>query len=190
MAEENTEEEGKKSNLVLYIAIGVGGIVLLAVGLVIGYLLFGGAPDPSEEVTEIIEEQVAAENETEGEGEEVETGPKRMEIAEPPEYETTYWPFPQDITVNLSNSRKFVQISMSLSTQYDSQVIENIEAHVPALQSVAIAVIADFEESMMKTRKGKDELRIAIRDALNEELVLLTRFGGIEQIHFTKFIIQ
>lgn len=120
----------------------------------------------------------------------METGPKRMEIAEPPEYETTYWPFPQDITVNLSNSRKFVQISMSLSTQYDSQVIENIEAHVPALQSVAIAVIADFEESMMKTRKGKDELRIAIRDALNEELVLLTRFGGIEQIHFTKFIIQ
>ena len=190
MAEENTEEEGKKSNLMLYIGIGVGGVVLLAVGLLVGYLLFGTQPDPSEEVTEIIEEQKAAEEPAEGvEGEE-ELGPKRMEVEEPPEFETTYWPFPQAITVNLANSRKFAQIQMTISTQYDSKVLENIEAHVPALQSVAIAVIADFEESQLKTRDGKDKLRYAIRDALNESLVELTRFGGIEHIHFTNFIIQ
>ena len=48
----------------------------------------------------------------------------------------------------------------------------------------------NFEESQLKTRDGKDKLRYAIRDALNESLVELTRFGGIEHIHFTNFIIQ
>ena len=190
MAEDNNEEEGKKSNLLLYVGLGVGGVVLLAVGLLVGYLLFGTQPDPSEEVTEIIEEQTAADNPAEGEEALEDTGPKKMEVDEPPEFETTYWPFPENITTNLANGRKFAQIQMTLSTQYDSKVIENIEAHLPALQSVAIAVIADFEESQLKSRKGKDELRFAIRDALNEELVVLTRFGGIEQIHFTNFVIQ
>ena len=191
---EDTNEEGKKSPLVLYIAIGVGGVVLLAVVLLVGYLLFGQAPDPSEQVSEIIEqqeaEQAAEAGEAEGEGEGEPEGPKKKEVIEPAEFATTYWPFPQPITVNLTNSRKIVQIEMSISTQYDAKVIENIEMHVPALQSVAIAVIAEFQEGQVKTRDGKRELRDAIRDALNEELLELSNFGGIEHVHFTSFIVQ
>ena len=33
MAEENTEEEGKKSNLMLYIGIGVGGVLYTAMAI-------------------------------------------------------------------------------------------------------------------------------------------------------------
>ena len=48
MAEE-VEEEQKKSNLLKIIIFVVGGILLIAVGLGIGYFLFGGEPeqDPS-----------------------------------------------------------------------------------------------------------------------------------------------
>jgi flagellar FliL protein len=185
---EDTNEEGKKSPLVLYIAIGVGGVVLLAVGLIVGYLLFGQAPDPSEQVTEIIEQQEAEEAAEAGEGGEGEgepEGPKKKEVLEPATFDTTYWPFPAPVTVNLTNSRKIVQIEMSISTQYDAKVIENIEMHIPALQSTAIAVIAEFQEGQVKTREGKRELRDAIRDALNEELLELSNFGGIEHVHFT-----
>ena len=56
MAEE-VEEEPKKSNLLKIIIFVVGGILLIAVGLGIGYFLFGGEPepDPSAEVNQIIE---------------------------------------------------------------------------------------------------------------------------------------
>ena len=56
MAEE-VEEEPKKSNLLKIIIFVVGGFLLIAVGLGIGYFIFGGEPeqDPSAEVNQIIE---------------------------------------------------------------------------------------------------------------------------------------
>merc|ERR1712100_1000822 len=56
MAEE-VEEEPKKSNLIKIIIFVVGGFLLIAVGLGIGYFVFGGdpEPDPSAEVNQIIE---------------------------------------------------------------------------------------------------------------------------------------
>ena len=56
MAEE-VEEEPKKSNLLKIIIFVVAGLLLIVVGLGIGYLIFGGEPepDPSAEVNQIIE---------------------------------------------------------------------------------------------------------------------------------------
>ena len=66
MAEE-VEEEPKKSNLLKIIIFVVGGILLIAVGLGIGYFLFGGEPepDPSAEVNQIIEGKEAEKKKTE-----------------------------------------------------------------------------------------------------------------------------
>ena len=56
MAEE-LEEEPKKSGLIKIVIFAVAGILLLVIGLGIGYLMFGGEPetDPSAEVNQIIE---------------------------------------------------------------------------------------------------------------------------------------
>ena len=56
MAEE-VEEEQKKGGLIKIIIFVVAGIMLVAVGLGIGYFIFGGEPepDPSAEVNQIIE---------------------------------------------------------------------------------------------------------------------------------------
>ncbi len=49
---EVVEEEPKKSPLIKILMFVIGGILLLVIGLGIGYLLFGGEPetDPSSEV--------------------------------------------------------------------------------------------------------------------------------------------
>ena len=57
MAEENNEENGKKSPIKLILMI-VGGIVLLGAGLGIGILVGGGeSSDPSTEISQIIEKE-------------------------------------------------------------------------------------------------------------------------------------
>ena len=57
MAEENNEENGKKSPIKLILMI-VGGIVLLGAGLGIGILVGGGeSSDPSTEISQIIEKK-------------------------------------------------------------------------------------------------------------------------------------
>ena len=66
MAEE-VEEEPKKSGLIKIIIFVVAGILLIVIGLGIGYLMFGGEPepDPSAEVNQIIEGKEAEKKEKE-----------------------------------------------------------------------------------------------------------------------------
>ena len=57
MAEENNQENEKKSPIKLILMI-VGGIVLLGAGLGIGILMGGGeSSDPSTEISQIIEKE-------------------------------------------------------------------------------------------------------------------------------------
>ena len=58
MADENTEEKKKGGILKLLMFIG-GGILLIGIGLGVGFFLFGGKPaDPSAEIEEIIERKM------------------------------------------------------------------------------------------------------------------------------------
>ena len=51
MADEEVEEKKSKGGLLKIILFVVGGIVLIAVGLGVGYFVFGSSqPDPSEEL--------------------------------------------------------------------------------------------------------------------------------------------
>ena len=72
MAEDNNQENEKKSPLKLILMI-VGGIVLLGLGLGIGILMGGDDSDPSSEITDYREKEnpEANESESEEEGEEV-----------------------------------------------------------------------------------------------------------------------
>ena len=113
MAEANQEEQPKKSGVVKIILFIFGGVLLIVIGLGIGYFLFGGEPetDPSAEVNQIIEGEPKpnkGDEEKKGEGEEEgEDGIIKKNVKEVPEvdaYETTYFEFPGDFTTNLKNS--------------------------------------------------------------------------------------
>ena len=101
MAEE-VEEEPKKSGLLKIIIFVVAGLLLIVIGLGIGYFIFGGEPepDPSAEVNQIIEGKNTKEKETSGEDDtkegevEGEDGVLQKNVKSIPEvnsYETTYF---------------------------------------------------------------------------------------------------
>ena len=200
MAEE-VEEEPKKSNLLKIIIFVVAGLLLIVVGLGIGYFIFGGEPepDPSAEVNQIIEGKEAEKKETEKsendeEGEEVgEDGLIKKNVKAIPEvgsYETTYFEFPGDFTTNLKGSRKFLQVSVGVSTQYDEKVMEIVDSHQLALRSEILSTISDFTETDISGSDGKKKLSERLMVVLNKKLETLDEFPGIEDVYFTAFILQ
>ncbi|MDA8687622.1 flagellar basal body-associated FliL family protein [bacterium] len=199
MAEE-VEEEQKKGGLVKIIIFVVAGIMLIAVGLGIGYFIFGGEPepDPSAEVNQIIEGKETEKKEKEEsaekkEGEEGEEGMITKNVKEVPEvdaYETTYFEFPGDFTTNLKGSRKFLQVSVGVSTQYDEKVMEVVDSHQLALRSEILSTISDFTEEDISGSDGKKKLSDRLMVVLNKKLETLKEFPGIEDVYFTAFILQ
>ena len=197
---EQVEEEPKKSNLLKIIIFIVGGILLIAVGLGIGYFLFGGEPepDPSAEVNQIIEGKETEKKKTEAsenkEGEEEgEDGIIKKNVKAIPEvdsYETTYFEFPGDFTTNLKGSRKFLQVSVGVSTQYDEKVMEVVDSHQLALRSEILSTISDFTEEDISGSEGKKKLSERLIVVLNKKLESLDEFPGIEDVYFTAFILQ
>ena len=202
MAEE-LEEEPKKSGLIKIVIFAVAGILLLVIGLGIGYLMFGGEPetDPSAEVNQIIEgkdkidkEKKANEDQKKLEGEtEGEDGILKKNVKAIPEidsYETTYFEFPGDFTTNLKGSRKFLQVSVGVSTQYDEKVMETIDQHQLAMRSEILSTISDFTEEDISGSDGKKKLSAKLLEVLNVKLKALKEFPGIEDVYFTAFILQ
>ena len=199
MADE-VEEEPKKSNLLKIIIFVVGGFLLIAVGLGIGYFLFGGEPepDPSAEVNQIIEGKEAEKKKSEDaenkEGEEEgEDGIIKKNVKAIPDvdsYETTYFEFPGDFTTNLKGSRKFLQVSVGVSTQYDEKVMEVVDSHQLALRSEILSTISDFTEEDISGSDGKKKLSERLMVVLNKKLESFDEFPGIEDVYFTAFILQ
>ena len=202
MAEEEKEE--KKSSKLIPIIIGAaGGIVLLLAGLALGFFLFSGpAADPSAEVDEIIEKNSPeeegeeeclnpVENEETGEVE-CEGDPEKVALDTPENqvFLTTYYEFPGSFTTNLMNSRKFLQISVGVSTQYDDRVMANVEAHQLALRSEILGTMSEFTEESIQGKAGRQALAASLQEAINTKLEVLENFGGIDEVHFTSFVLQ
>ena len=211
---ENNEENNKKGGIVKIAIFAVAGLVLLGVGLGIGALIFGGGsePDPSAEVSEILEgknpekekqdenvEEDNSEEDSEIEMECVENADgeeecvpkkkvKKVNVEE--KFLTTYYEFPGNFTTNLRESKKFLQITVGVSTQYDEEVMVNVESHQLALRGIILGVMSEYSEQDVAGRDGKQGLADAVKDALNEFLEDKEGFGGVEGIHFTSFVLQ
>ena len=191
MAENDAEPKAGGGLVKKLLIFGGGGLLLITIGLGAGYLIFGGAqPDPSEEIEEIIERKM---QEREAAEEEVDNStPQKMSKDTPEEevFETIYHEFPGTFTTNLAGSRKMLQLGVGVSTQYDDTVMMNVESHQLALRSVILGVISDFSEDDVKGATGRDKLAAALRDAINGKLEVLENFGGVEEVHFTSFVLQ
>ena len=210
MAEENkNDNDEKKGGLVKYILFGLGGVALLGVGLGVGIFMGGSDTDPSSEISQIIEKKdnPNADEETENTAEEIveecseeekdeegncPVGPKKIPKLVPEEelFATTYYEFPGNFTTNLKGSKKFLQISLGVSTQYDEAVMVNVESHQLALRSEILGVMSEFTMEDLAGREGKGQLAVSLKDAINGILEGVEGFGGVENVHFTSFVLQ
>ena len=190
---ENEEEQPAGGGLVKKIAIfGGGGLLMIGIGVAAGWLIFAnGQPDPSEEIEEIIERKMQEREEAE-EMEADNSTPSKQSKAAPEEevFETIYHEFAGTFTTNLAGSRKMLQVGIGVSTQYDDTVMVNVDSHQLALRSIILGVISDFSEEQVRGGEGRELLADALRDAINAKLEELENFGGVEDVHFTSFVLQ
>ena len=191
MAENDAEPKAGGGLVKKLLIFGGGGLLLIAIGLGAGYLIFASSqPDPSEEIEEIIERKMQEREAAEAESDNATPQKQSKDTPEEEVFETIYHEFPGTFTTNLAGSRKMLQVGVGVSTQYDDTVMMNVESHQLALRSVILGVISDFSEDDVKGATGRDKLAAALRDAINMKLEALENFGGIEEVHFTSFVLQ
>ena len=192
MAEENVAGSTggiNKRTIIIIAAAGLAGILLL-VGIMMGILYFSGALNSNDEL-------IARLNAIEGGGaamssdsEEDPNAPQLLELPDTNRLDTLYHQFAQVFVVNVSESRKVMQLNLTLSTHYDQMVIDNVIKHELAVRSAILEHLSFVtEEETLEVgfrQKMGDELAMVV----NAELEQTEGFGGIERILFTEFLMQ
>ena len=186
------EETKPKSGLIKYAIFGVGGLLLIVVGLGAGYLIFGGSqPEPAEEIEKIIERKMQEAEDLKAAEEDNASKQKRAkDTPEDATFVTIYHEFPGIFTTNLKGSRRMLQVGIGVSTQYDDTVMMNVESHQLALRSIVLGVLSGYGEEDVAGIDGRSKVAVHLRDAINAKLEELENFGGIEEVHFTSFVMQ
>ena len=193
MADDENTEPKKKRGILKILGFAFGGLFLVGAGLGAGFFMFGSTqPDPSEEIEQIIERKMVEAEEQKAADEKADEGETKVakETPEIDTFMTTYFEFPGTFTTNLMNSRRFLQVGLGVSTQYDDTVMANVEAHQLALRSEILNAISEFSESDIAGKNGREQLAKALTDAINNKLVALEDFGGVTEVHYTSFVLQ
>ena len=212
MAEEETTEEQpkKKSPILLIVLIVVGALITLVATVLITLFAVGffseGPENAAQEVIEQAEAEAAAVSEP---GETVEildeqglpTGEFEKKAPTPPEkvvkdasqqtrFEHRYYELAKPFVSNVANSRKVMSATVAIMTQYDEQVIINVEKHEFALRSASLDVMRQHTEDDLKKPEFRVELAEKIRITMNALLERYEDFGGIDEVYFTEFVVQ
>mgnify|MGYP000417045895 FL=1 len=191
MAEEEVEEKKSKGGLIKIILFALGGIMLVVMGLGVGYFVFGSSqPDPSEEIETIIERKMEEAEAAKSAADNASPQKVSKETPEQENFITIYYEFPGTFTTNLRGSRKMLQVGIGVSTQYDDTVMMNVEAHELALRSTVLGVLSEFGEEDVQGTNGKAALASALKEGINSKLILLENFGGVEEVLFTSFVLN
>jgi flagellar protein FliL len=181
-----TPRRGLKGMLrILGLVLGAG--VLAGGGFGAGWFVFSNTSSPMADALALIDRGTTADGAA-SQADGLPRLPRPLPAAD--SFVTTYFTFPEPLTTNPAGSRRFVQLGISLSTQYDPKVMTHVETHKVALQSDMLAVIGSFTEDEMSGRDGRDALALALRDAINARLTSLEGFGGIEGVFFPSFVLQ
>ena len=193
MADDENNQHKKSRGILKILGFVFGGLFLVGAGLGAGFFMFGSnQPDPSEEIEQIIERKMVEADEKKAADEKAAEGESKVakETPEVKTFMTTYFEFPGTFTTNLMNSRKFLQVGLGVSTQYDDEVMGNVEAHQLGLRSEILNTISEFSEADIQGKAGREQLAKALTESINQKLIALEDFGGIQEVHFTSFVLQ
>lgn len=172
--------------LVMLLGLSLGAAVFAGGGFGAAWFVFHERNSPMSQALRMIERPVESDTARPPGGMPEPTRPTPADGT----FQTTYFSFAEPLTTNPQGSRRFIQVGVTLSTQYDAKVMDFVSRHEPALRSDMLAVIGGFSEEAMSGREGREALALALREAINERLVALEGFGGVEGVFFPSFVLQ
>ena len=191
MVDENTLEKDKIGRrTLLIIAAAALGSILLITGLITGILFLTGAFDSDDEIMRRLNAIEGGSAEISSQLEDNSGEPQLLELPDTNRLDTLYHQFAQVFVINVANSRKVMQLNLTLSTHYDQMVVDNVIKHELAVRSAILDHLSFVTEEQtlevgFRQRMG-DELALVV----NSELERNEGFGGIERILFTEFLMQ
>ncbi|HEY0271386.1 MAG TPA: flagellar basal body-associated FliL family protein [Sphingomonas sp.] len=109
---------------------------------------------------------------------------------DPRRYKPSYYDMTQPFTSNLRDTDGIAQVALSVSTFYDSKVMDNFKDNEQPIRSAVLATLANQDAFALETPEGKVQLQGRLKDAINKVLVDKTGYGGIDNVYFTNFIVQ
>jgi flagellar FliL protein len=153
----------------------------------LGTLFFTGYFNPKPVVDEHAEAAADAHGDKKGESK---PGKKTKDTPELTRFEYTYMQVEREFLVNVSGSKKVMSVQIAVMTHYDDRVFENVKKHDFAIRSAVMDVMRLTTDADLVKPDFRKELAVKIRDAINTLLEKYEDFGGIEEVHFTNFIVQ
>ncbi len=198
-AAEETQEKKKKPIVKILLTV-VGALVLIGVGAGGGLLYAKLTKPPEENPLAIVVERKPDGDQGKADDPKSKDGKdgKDQKAAEPQgkpvpskeKFVTSYFEFPGNFTTNLKGSRRFVQISIGLATQYDKKVIENVQKHEVAIRAEVLAILGEQSEGDVVGIENRKRIQNLLKDAINKVLMERTEFGGIEDVYITGLVMQ
>lgn len=190
--EEKQEERGRARPVVKILLLLLGMAVLLLVAVAATLFLTGYFDKKDEKSVEAQLEQAGRDAGAVMASGTAASEPKRVTKTSPEltRFEYRYLEFERDLLANLTNSRKVMQVQIAVMTRYDDRVIKNLKKHEFALRSAALDVMRQTTEADLEKPDFRKLLAEKLRTELNAVLEKLEDFGGIEEVHFTSFVVQ
>jgi len=116
--------------------------------------------------------------------------PRQRATPERVRFEQTYLELERPLLANVTGSRKVMQIRLAVMTYYDERVFNNVKKHEFAIRSAILDVMRQSTEADINKPVFRTELAEKIRLTINALLDKYEDFGGVEEVHFTEFVVQ
>jgi flagellar FliL protein len=111
------------------------------------------------------------------------------EVEEPKQ--VFYHEFKPELTVNFPGDGRprYMQVSLTAVT-YDEAVLEELQRHSPAINNELLLLFSGVEPDPLTTREGKKELLSKALETVRA--IMLARYGegAVEDMYFTRFVMQ
>ncbi|UXI01397.1 flagellar basal body-associated protein FliL [Photobacterium sp. TY1-4] len=107
-----------------------------------------------------------------------------------PQY--TYYTLEPDITTNYVTQGKklgYLRLQVDLMVA-DPSLIKDVEHHAPLIRDAIINIIGEQPEARIKSLAGREEIRQACLNKVNELLIMETRQRILTELLFTKYLYQ
>ncbi|WP_439534871.1 flagellar basal body-associated FliL family protein [Polymorphobacter sp.] len=112
------------------------------------------------------------------------------EAAASPAMPVEYVEIDTAFTTNLVDTGRYLQVRLSVSTLGGKPVVDAIALHKPAIVSAVLAALGDLGETDIASRDAKDQLRVRLKDIINNVLRQRGVAGTVDEVLFVSMVIQ